>query len=114
MVAMDDIEWLSKDEALINGWVFNFVRMRAVRHQWTMEMWNGHLKYSCSTELVSPGNWYHLDVYSKRIGKSMGYDDYVVIGGYVSWTAFFAEPEDRFNSVIDDAYMTWCLEQALC
>ena len=121
----EDVKWLTPNEALINGWVFNFRMMRAMRNKWVVDLETGGLEYTrkksydykiekdmvnlavkdgsvCSVRTWAPGGIDHGTEY----GRMDGYKQQ-------RWFSFFTEPEDRYNAVINEAYATWCLERAI-
>jgi hypothetical protein len=109
-----DVEWLSIHEVRINGWVFNFFQMRAVRNKWHFELGrdvvaNQMLELGISDgQVCSVKPWDAGNVHGREFGSSMHHG-----GTNWKWFSFFVEPEDRYNAMIDEAYATYCLERAI-
>lgn len=116
---MSDVVWLNQgDTAVINGWYFHFRDMYALRSEWSSSGRNRMeliLKFK-DRDIIS---WYTSDYrlgysedvlreivgHKERRWNGLGYDE--------TWYAFFTQPEDRFNQVVQDAYETYLFEKAI-
>lgn len=105
---MDEVRQLNSREFIINGWCFNFLKMRATK----------------VAEDPHNGIWCINLVYLPELGivTSQGKEREALQGistsNYGSWDwsklySFFVPPEDRYNKMIDGAYQTYLLEKAI-
>lgn len=107
---MEDVKWLTRNEVLINGWVFNFSHMVATRNQWQI---NGRNRLALVKKFVGSHELAGYDCklsFLDEVSKRRAAGQWDVDGDFYS---FFIPPEDRYNAIIDEAYSTWCLEQAI-
>lgn len=104
---MDEVKQINPYEFVINGWCFNFLRMRATRI--ADEPCNGY------------GLWCVNLVYIPEMGCVSSADRVLqppTTSNHGTWDwskyySFFTPPEDRYNKLINDAYQTYLLERAI-
>lgn len=103
---MENVEWVNKHTIIVNGWLFDFEKMRARRvfqnvgRNYGRD--KGHLHWDEERKCVSISTYPDSEKGHTMTGLSDG-----------KFYSIFVPPEDNFNAMVNNAYVLYCLEKEL-
>jgi hypothetical protein len=92
----------------INGWRFNFELMLAKNMAYSMTVFPNYIPIIwCEHKLAITVEHIYINVLRKPTTSNYGTWDWGI------WFSFFVPPEDSYNQMINDAYITYLFEKSL-